>query len=130
LTSDEPKTEKTPDENSGGGMEGYQSHVESGIKFYWKTPVTDAEAETIGNAIVKTGAFAGAEPDKVNIIMEKEGERYLVKFPVATAYQTDPSYLATMEKVGKQIKDAAFANVSYSFVMTDTNLNTVKSFDY
>ncbi len=123
------EADKNP-QTSANPLEDYDKQVAEGITFYWKDPVTDADAETIGKAIIKTGAFSGGDGKTVNVIMEKEGDRYLVKFPVAEGYRTDAAYLATIETVAKQIKDAAFANSSYSFVMTDEMLNPVKSWDY
>lgn len=130
LADDETNTGSEKTKSKTGGLAGYDSQVEGGITFYWKDPITDEEAETIGKAVENTGAFAGGNASDVNIIMEKEGNRYLVKFPVAAAYRNDASYLVTMETVAKQIKDAAFPNVPYSFIMTDEMLNLVKSFDY
>jgi hypothetical protein len=123
------EADKNP-QTSDNPLEGYDKQVAEGITFYWKDPVTDADAETIGKAIIKTGAFSGGDGKTVNVIMEKDGDRYLVKFPVAEGYRTDAAYLATIETVAKQIKDAAFANSPYSFVMTDEMLNPVKSWDY
>ena len=123
------EAEKNP-QSSANPLEGYDSQVSDGVTFFWKDPVTNADAETIGKAIIKTGAFAGGDAKTVNIILEKTADRYLVKFPVAEGYRTDAAYLASIETVAKQIKDAAFANSPYSFVMTDEMLNTVKSWDY
>jgi len=119
----------TADATSYGGQ--YDSHMDkaSGIKFFWKNPVTDKEAELIGKAVIATGAFTTTKGN-VHIVMEKDGDRYLVKFPIAPDYQTNAAYLAKIDPVAKEIKDAAFANVPYSFVVVDEDLKAVKSYDY
>ena len=62
--------------------------------------------------------------------MTKEDDRYIIRFPMIESARTDPSVLATVEKVSKDIKDNMFPNVPFSFFATDEQLNTVKSWDY
>ncbi|MEO7309757.1 MAG: hypothetical protein ABIX01_05125 [Chitinophagaceae bacterium] len=126
----EPADSKDNGTPSSGGLADYDKEVSDGVTFYWKKPVTDAEAEMIGKAIIATGDFKGGTPETTNVIMEKEGDRYLVKYPVSAAYIDQPSTLDLMEAVSKKIKDAAFANVPFSFYMVDVNMKPVKSWDY
>ena len=97
-----------------------------GVDFYWKD-ISDDESKTIADYIVKNGAFRGGTAE---IYMTKEGDRIVLRFPVQEDARTDPSYLAQVEKVTKEIKDNVFADVPYSFAITDTYLNKVKTWDY
>lgn len=99
----------------------------SGIDFYWKG-ISDEESKTIADYIVKNGAFAGGST--VEIYMTKEGDRYIIRFPMIESARTDPAYIAQVDKVSKQIKENVFANVPYSFYITDEHLQTVKAWDY
>ena len=73
------------------------------------------------------GAFAGGTAE---IYMTKEGDRYILQFPVKKEYRNDAEIIAEVEKVSKQIRENVFANNPYSFQMTDEKLNAIKSFDY
>ncbi|MEO6612522.1 MAG: hypothetical protein ABIT05_05500 [Chitinophagaceae bacterium] len=99
----------------------------SGIDFYWKG-ISDEESKTIADYIVKNGAFSGGST--VEIYMTKEGDRYIIRFPMIESARTDPSYIAEVDKVSKQIKENVFANLPYSFYITDEQLRTVKAWDY
>jgi hypothetical protein len=98
-----------------------------GVDFYWTKDIPDDESKTIADYIVKNGAFAGGSSE---IYMTKEDGRYVLRFPMKESARTDPSILAEVEKVSKEIKDNLFANVPYSFKGTDLQLQTVKSWDY
>ena len=104
----------------------YDHDSAGGVNFYWKG-IPDSESKTIADYIVENGAFAGGS---ANIYMTKEGDRYILQFPVREEYRNDPETIAEVEKVSKQIKDNVFATRSYSFQMTDEKLVAVKSFDY
>jgi hypothetical protein len=97
-----------------------------GVNFYWKG-ITDDESKTIADYIVKNGSFAGGT---AALYMTKEGDRYVISYPMQEAYRTDPAYLAELDKVSKQIKDNLFADKPFSFVMTDEKLSAVKKWDY
>jgi len=97
-----------------------------GVTFYWKG-ISDKESKVIEDYIVENGSFAGGTAE---IYMTKEGERYILQFPVKPEYRTDAGTIAEIEKIAKQIKENVFANNPYSFQMTDEKLNAVKSFDY
>jgi len=125
--------EKKPDvDNSANAsdLSGYSKRIEGGITFRWKQPVTDDEADIIGKAIIATGDFAGGTPETTNIFMEKEGDRYIVKFPVSEEFTEDPATLSLMEAVSKKLKDAAFANVPFSFYMIDVNMKPVQNWEH
>lgn len=96
------------------------------VNFYWKG-ISDDESKTIADYIVKNGSFSGGTAE---LYMTKEGDRYMIRFPVVEASRTDPSILAELEKVSKQIKDNLFADIPFSFYMTDERLNSVKAWDY
>ena len=96
------------------------------VDFYWKG-IPDEESKTIADYIVKNGSFSGGTAE---IYMTKEGGRYVLRFPMIESARTDASVLATVDRVSKEIKDNVFANVPYSFIITDENLSTVKSWDY
>jgi len=131
MAADEPKTNTGDDTGvATGSLDDYDKQIESGITFYWKAPITDQEAETIGKAVIATGDFGGGTPESTNIFIEKEGDKYLVKFPVADAYLNDASTLTSLEAIGRKLKNAAFANVPFSFVMMDVKRNSVQSWDY
>jgi hypothetical protein len=106
--------------------EDYDHDTAGGINFYWKG-ISDEESKTIADYIVKNGAFAGG---KSEIYMTKEGDRYVLKFPVIESATNNPDYLAQVEKVTKDIKDNVFPDDPFSFSVTDKNLTTVKSWDY
>ncbi|HEV7783514.1 MAG TPA: membrane lipoprotein lipid attachment site-containing protein [Chitinophagaceae bacterium] len=97
-----------------------------GVEFYWKG-ISDEESKTIADYIVQNGAFAGGT---ANIYMTKEGERFILRFPMIESARTDPAYIAEVGKVSQQIKDNVFANAPYSFYITDENMTTIKAFDY
>lgn len=97
-----------------------------GVNFYWKG-ISNDESKTIVDYIVKNGAFNGGTAE---IYMTKEGDRYILRFPMIESARTDPSMLAEVEKVTKEIKDNVFANVPFSFFVTDEQMNTIKSWDY
>jgi hypothetical protein len=97
-----------------------------GVNFYWKG-ISDKESKIIADYIVKNGAFAGGTAE---IYMTKEGDRYILQFPVLEKYRTDETTIAQIEKVAKEIKENVFADEPYSFQMVDEKLNALKSFDY
>ena len=102
-------------------------HASSGdVDFYWKG-IPDEESKTIADYIVKNGAFSGGTAE---IYMTKEGDRYILKFPMIASARTDEAVLATIDRVSKEIKDNVFANAPFSFYVTDEQMNTVKSWDY
>lgn len=107
-------------------MDDFDHDVAAGINFYWKG-ISDEESKTIADYIVKNGSFSGGN---VSIVMTKESDRYILKFPITESASNDASYMTGLEKVIKEIKDNVFANVPFSFVATDERLNTVKSWDY
>lgn len=97
-----------------------------GVDFFWKG-ISDQESKTIADYIVQNGSFAGGTAE---IYMTKEGERYILSFPVKLEYQQDASTISEIEKISKDIKDNVFPNSPYTFRMTDSQLKAVKSFDY
>ena len=106
--------------------EDFDHDVAGGVNFYWKG-ISDEESKTIAEYIVKNGSFAGGTSE---IYMTKNGDRYILRFPMIASARTDPATLATVEKVTKEIKDNVFANVPFSFYITDEMFNTIKSYDY
>jgi len=107
-------------------MGDFDHHKAGDVDFYWKD-ISDEESKTIADYIVKNGSFSGGTAE---IYMTKEGGRYILRFPMIESARTDPSILSTVDKVSKEIKDNVFANVPYSFYVTDEQLKTVKSWDY
>jgi hypothetical protein len=99
---------------------------QGGVNFYWKG-ISDQESKRIADYIAGNGAFAGGAAE---IYMTKEGDRYILQFPVKKEYRNDAEIIAEVEKVSKQIRENVFANNPYSFQMTDEKLNAIKSFDY
>jgi hypothetical protein len=119
--------EPAPSKNDVGFSKDDFDHAEAGgVNFYWKG-ISDDESKTIADYIVKNGSFAGGASE---IYITKEDGRYILRFPVMESARTDASYLATVEKVTKEIKDNVFADAPFSFYITDSQLNTVKSWDY
>ena len=108
------------------GKDEFVHDIQGGVNFYWKG-ISEGESKRIAAYIAQNGSFAGGT---VNLYITKEGDRYILQFPVKEEYRSDPSYIAEVEKVAKQIKENVFANTPYSFQMTDVQLNAVKSFDY
>ncbi len=106
--------------------EDFEHAAADGIDFYWMG-ITDEESKTIADYILKNGSFSGGTAE---IYMTKEGDRYMIRFPVRESSRTNPSFLAQLEGVTKQIKDDLFANVPYSFIVTDEKMNTVKAWEY
>ncbi len=125
LATQEKKTENTATTNS-NEPGGYNHDTAGDVNFYWKD-ISNDEAKTIADFIVKTGDFSGGSSE---IYMTKEGDRYLLKFPMQEQYANDAAYQAKVGEVAKKIKDNVFVNSPYSFVITDVHLNTVKSFDF
>ncbi len=97
-----------------------------GVDFYWMG-VSDKESKTIADYIVQNGSFAGGTAE---IYITKNGDRYILSFPVKDEYQNDASIISELGKVSRQIKENVFPNTAYTFRMTDLRLNPIKSFDY
>jgi hypothetical protein len=106
--------------------EDYDHDAAGDVDFYWNG-ISDEESKKIADYIVKNGAFNGGTAE---IYMTKDGDRYILKFPMIESARTDAAILASVEKVSKEIKDNVFADRPYSFFVTDENMNTVKSWDY
>jgi predicted small secreted protein len=104
----------------------YNHDKQGDVTFYWKG-ISDQESKFIADYIVKTGEFTGGTAE---IYMMKEGDRYILKFPVKEEYRNDQPTIDEVEKVSRKIKDNVFPNNSYSFQMTDEKLTAIKSFDY
>jgi hypothetical protein len=121
------KTLETPvTDNTALNKEDFDHDSQGGVTFYWKG-ISDEESRTIADYIVKNGAFAGGTAE---IYITKDGDRYLLRFPVKKEFRNDASIIAEIEKVSKEIKENVFPNNPYSFQMTDEQLNPLKSFDY
>ncbi len=97
-----------------------------GVNFYWKG-ISDNESKKIADYIVENGSFGNVGAD---IYMTKQGDRYILQFPIKEEYRADAQLIAEMDKISKQIKDNVFPDRAYSFQMTGERLNRVKSFDY
>lgn len=104
----------------------FDHEAKDGVDFYWKG-ISDDESKTIVDYIVKDGSFAGGTAE---LYMTKEADRIIIRFPMIESARNDPSYISELSKVSKQIKDNVFANVPFSFFMTDEKFNTVKAWDY
>jgi len=123
------KEMETPDgskENSGLTKADFDHEKAGGVDFYWKG-ISDDESKAIADYIVKNGAFADGTAE---IYMTKESGRVILQFPVIESARTNPSVLAELDKVTKEIKDNVFPDAPYSFYMTDENRNTVKAWEY
>ena len=118
-----PKIENSP---AGLTKDDFDHDAAGGVDFYWNG-ISDDESKRIADYIVLNGAFSGGTAE---IYMTKENGRCILRFPMIESARTDPSILATVEKVSKEIKDNVFADAPYSFYATDEQLNTVKSWDY
>jgi hypothetical protein len=105
----------------------YDHDTAGGIDFYWKG-IGDDESKTIADYIVKNGFFSGG--GTVEIYMTKEGDRYLLQFPVKKEYEQDASVVEAIDKFSKEVKENVFADRPYTFQMTDIYLNVLKSFEY
>ena len=114
-----------PTVGAGEDLSSYDHDNAGGVQFYWKG-IPDNESKTIADYIVKNGAFAGGT---AQIYMTKEGDKYLLRFPVKPESRTSPEYLAEVEKVVKAIKENVFANAPYSFSVTDEYLVPSKTWD-
>ncbi len=96
------------------------------VDFFWRG-ISDSESKRIADYIIENGAFSGGTAE---IYMTKTGDRYILRFPMIESARTDNATLAQVDKVAKEIKDNVFANVPYSFYVTDEKMNTVKAWDY
>jgi hypothetical protein len=114
-------------ENTSFNKDDFEHDTQGGVEFFWKKDIPDQESKTIADYIVKNGAFSGGTAE---IYMIKEGDRYILKFPVKADYRNDIATINEIEKVSKQIKENVFPNTPYSFQMTDEQLTSLKSFDY
>lgn len=119
--------EKFKDKGAGGDIKSdYDHDTAGGVHFYWKD-ISDDESKRIADYIVENGSFAGG---KSEIYMTKEGDRTILRFPVTESAGKDPSYLAKVEKVTKEIKDNVFPDTPFSFSVTDVYMNKIKTWDY
>ncbi len=115
-------------ESGANTLEGYEHEKIGNIVFYWKD-IAATDEKVVSDYVVKNGAFVAT--NEVNIITNKEGDRYIVRFPVGDSYSdSDTNMQNALEKVAQQIKDNVFANQHYSFIVTDTKLNKLKSWDF
>lgn len=96
------------------------------VTFFWKG-ISDDESKTIADYITKNGSFAGGHSE---IYITKDGDRYILSFPVKPEYRNDEGTINEIKKVSGEIKENLFPNTPYTFQMTDELLNAVKSFDY
>lgn len=99
----------------------------NGIDFYWKG-ISDEESKTIADYILKNGSFSGGT--SAELYMTKDGSRYIIRFPVSETSRTNPAFIDKLGEVTKQIKDNLFANVPFTFAITDEKLKIVKTWDY
>ena len=97
-----------------------------GVNFYWKD-ISDEESKTIAEYIVKNGSFNGGTAE---LYMTKDGDRYIISYPMIESARNNPAYIAELDKVSRQIKDNVFADAAFSFRMTDERMNIVKAWDY
>lgn len=104
----------------------FNHEAAGGVDFYWKG-ISDDEGKKIADYIVQNGAFAGGTAE---IYITKDGDHYLLRFPVKDEYFNDAAIIASVEKVSKEIKENVFPNDPYSFQMTDIHLKPVKTFAY
>jgi len=104
----------------------YTHETVGDVNFYWKD-ISNVEGRTIVDYISRNGAFSGGTAE---IYILKEGNRYILKFPVKEEYRNDAATIAQVEKVSREIKDNVFADDLYSFQMTDEYLKAIKTFDY
>lgn len=131
LPHDEAKVKAlkapAPDNDlSGLTKDDFNHDKAGGINFYWNG-ISNKESKVIAEYIVENGSFTGGPSE---IYMTKDGDRYILRFPVIESAQTDETYLAKFEKVTKDIKDNVFAEVPFSFYVTDGKLNMVRSWDH
>lgn len=120
--------ETPPAENTGAVLTkaDFEHEKMADVDFFWKG-ISDDESKTIADYIVKNGSFSGGTAE---IYMTKEAGRYILRFPVIASARADEAVLSQLDKVTKLIKDDLFADVPFSFYMTDENYNTVKAWDY
>ena len=104
----------------------YTHETVGDVNFYWKD-IGNVESKTIVDYISRNGAFSGGTAE---IYISKEGNRYILKFPVKEEYRNDAGTIAQVEKVSREIKENVFADDLYSFQMTDEYLKAIKTFDY
>lgn len=104
----------------------FDHNSQGGVNFYWKG-ISDDDSKMISDYIVKNGAFGGGSAE---IYITKDGDRYILRFPMIASARNDPAYQAEVGKVSKQIKENVFPNAPFSFYITDEQLQTVKAYDY
>jgi hypothetical protein len=104
----------------------YTHEAVGDVNYYWKG-ISNVESKSIVDYISSNGAFSGGTAE---IYITKEGDRYVVRFPVKQEYRDDAATIAQVEKVSKEIKDNVFPNDPYSFKMTDEQLTSIRSFGY
>jgi len=125
-TEEQPKGEEEQPKGETFAKSDFDHEKAGGVDFFWKG-VSDKESKTIADYIVQNGSFAGGTAE---IYITRDGDRYILSFPVKEEYQNDASIISEIEKVSKQIKDNVFPNTPYTFRMTDLRLTAIKSFDY
>ena len=121
-------TAKAPESPKGEAFSktDYTHETVGDVNFYWKG-ISNVESKTIVDYISRNGTFSGGSAE---IYISKDGDRYILKFPVKEEYRNDANTIAQVEKVSKEIKENVFANDPYSFQMTDEYLKAIKTFDY
>lgn len=106
--------------------EDFNHNNAAGIDFYWMG-ISDEEAKTIADYILANGSFSGGSAE---LYMTKDGDRNIIRFPVRETSRTDPAFIEKLGEVSSLIKKDLFANVPFSFAITDEKMNTVKAWEY
>lgn len=97
-----------------------------GVNFFWKG-ISDEESKKIADYIVESKDFEGGTAE---LYMTKDGDRYVISFPMIESARNNPTYHAEVAKVSKKIKDEVFPNDPFTFHVTDERLKVVKSWEY
>lgn len=121
----ELKAEESSDDKV-TSLKDWEKEEAGGVNFYWKG-ISDEESKKIADFIVESKDFEGGTAE---LFVTKEGDRYVISFPMIESARNNPTYHDEVAKVTKKIKDNVFPNDPFTFHVTDETLKAVKSWEY
>jgi hypothetical protein len=94
----------------------------NGVELFHTKKITDAEADSLGNYLVK-GKFADGNPKTVQLT--KSGDTYQFRMVVKKGIDKDPDYLKTFKLFASQLSAGVFKGAPVEVLMCDSYFNTL-----
>ncbi|MBN1150744.1 hypothetical protein JXA84_05945 [candidate division WOR-3 bacterium] len=97
---------------------------ENGSALYYKSPVTEEEAHSIGKYFQEAGWFDKNTNEKTVQVLKIAGI-YQVRFPVKQGYDEDSEYIETCRLMAEEISSYVFFGSPVEVHLCDSNLRTL-----